>query len=132
MTPIRFPQATTIMRAPPGLPEGKCGDVHAYTDGEVCVTLWEPTPAERAALVAGAPLWLTVHMSGNMPPISFGTETPFIDPPTSERLEEIADGAPACDGCFHFTNEANGTGTCDRWKRSNVPFHYACPEHQPR
>lgn len=134
MNPIQFPQANTIMRAPPSMAEGLCNDVHAHSNGEICVTLWQPTPEERAAIAAGAPIYLSVHMAGSMPPISFAVESPFIEPPTAERLEEIADGAPACDGCFHFTHEAKGSpvGHCARWNKDGVVFHYACPEHFPR
>ncbi len=128
---IRFPQANTIMHGPKDMPEGKCADVHAYSDGKICVVLAEPTPEERAAIAAGGPIWISFHMSGVMPPVSINVETPFIEPPDQDRLEEIAGGAPACDNCVHFTHEANGMGHCERWAGS-TPFHYQCREHFPK
>lgn len=134
MNPIRFPQDNIVMRAPAGLPEGACVDVHAFSDGHSqCVTCWEPTPEERAAIAAGGPVWISVHYAGGMPPVGVFGLTPFlVDTPTEQRIEEMEAGAPACIDCIHFTSEANSTsGHCARWEKSTVG-HYHCREHSPK
>lgn len=110
------------------MPDGACADVHAFADGHACVTCWMPTPEERAAIAAGGPVWLSCYMGGTMPPVAVFGLTPFIAPPTTERIEEIADGAASCMTCIHFTGEVNAMGNCGKWNRP-VPFHYHCSEH---
>lgn len=131
MKPIHFPEANTVRLAPKGMPEGACADVHVFSDGIVCVTCWQPTPEERAAIAAGGPVWLSQQMGGTMPPSCVFGLTPFIEPPSEQRLQEIADGAPACLNCVHFTGEANSGGACARWRKTTWP-HFHCTEHEPQ
>lgn len=131
MNPVRFPEANIIMRAPPSMVN--CSDIHAFTDhSSVCVTLWQPTSEERAAIAAGGSVYLRVEMGGGMPPVSLSVLSPFIQPPDEERLEAIAEGAPSCGNCHYFSADREShyqMGTCDRWKRPNIPSSYLCDEH---
>lgn len=71
MRPTTFAAANAVL----GAPEGRCpihgveiGGLPVATDGQVFVSRWEPSPAERLAIAAGAPVWLVV-MGAAHPPV---------------------------------------------------------------
>ena len=47
------------------------------TDGEQCVSCFEPTPEERAAIAAGAKIWLHVLSGQTQPPVALGVGHSF-------------------------------------------------------
>jgi hypothetical protein len=75
MTPIPFPEANKIFKAPAGFDEAQVAAIPAYLgetrtgscDGERCVVVaWKPDERELAAIAAGAPIFLTCL--GGLPP----------------------------------------------------------------
>jgi hypothetical protein len=76
MKPSDFAESTTVFRAPAGMTEEECGSLAVHDTGEAPISRWEPTPEERQAIAAGAPIWLWVFGRGH-PPVSLATESPF-------------------------------------------------------
>jgi hypothetical protein len=76
VTPSAFPEANAVLRRPEGMTEAECGDLHVHRTGEAFISMWTPTPEERAAIAAGAPIYLWVFGSGH-PPVAVETFNPF-------------------------------------------------------
>ncbi len=66
MMPLRPVGTNTIYRMPTGGPE--IHDLPVVKGNGVCVSRWEPTPAELAILLAGGCVELAVM--GEQPPVS--------------------------------------------------------------
>lgn len=77
-----FPQANLTLKAPPGQEE-HVYDLPVWTDGEHCLSRWEPTPEERAAVAAGGPVWLWV-VGSTHPPLCVSAANPFVNEPGKE------------------------------------------------
>ena len=82
MIPKRIEGATRYLGAPVGWePEldGECAHLAirdlALATGNVMVSVWEPTPGELAALIAGAPVILTMAGSEH-PPVMIAVGLP--------------------------------------------------------
>lgn len=72
MKPIDFPGRETILGAPADWDEaqhGPCEGLPIIRQDGACVSLWEATPEERAAIAAGANIWLHVHSGRTQPPV---------------------------------------------------------------
>lgn len=72
MRAIDFPGRTAILGAPQGWDEAKhgpCEGLPIIRQDGACVSLWEATPEERAAIAAGANIWLHVHSGQTQPPV---------------------------------------------------------------
>ena len=71
MNSIKLPGANVVFHAPSNWDEakhGKCSDLHVFVTPErVCISVWEPTPEERARILAGDNVVLSV--AGNQVPV---------------------------------------------------------------
>lgn len=75
MIPRRISRATHYLGAPQGwapAKDGHCSHLAVRASGDVCESAWEPTPAELAALNAGASVILRVV--GGQPPVALYVE----------------------------------------------------------
>lgn len=77
-----FAQANKVLKAPPGQ-EGEVQDLHVWS-GDVegvprCISRWEPSQEERAAIAAGGPVWLWV-VGTTHPPLVLDAQSPFEEP----------------------------------------------------
>jgi hypothetical protein len=79
MTPRAFEQSNWRLTRPSDMTDEQCGELEVFTDGEHCISCWEPMPEERAAIAAGAPVWLWVHSGRTQPPVSLSTDHPFAE-----------------------------------------------------
>jgi hypothetical protein len=85
MNPINFPEANCRLLGPPGDPRVRdldvCRTLQTFTDGAppaaVVVSVWEPSPEERAAIAAGGLVYLVVH-GKTAPPVLVLGESPFL------------------------------------------------------
>lgn len=75
MRPASFPEANSRFHPPADLDESQCGTIHAYQGSiqrgscegaHLVVTAWQPDDRERAAIAAGAPVFLSCV--GGLPP----------------------------------------------------------------
>ena len=86
MTFVKFPESNVKL-----LPNGdefsmnveSVEPLHVFSDGEQCISCFAPTPAELAALNAGARIWLHVLSGASQPPVSLGVGHTF-----SQRIKE--------------------------------------------
>jgi len=67
MDPVNFPQANKTLTAPGSMPE--CGELPVFTDGKVCVSVWQLSFIERLRLIWYGRLWLFVWSGETQPPI---------------------------------------------------------------
>ena len=81
LTPVPFPEANRVLTAPPGM--DNCGDLHTYTDGEVCISAWTAPLGARLAFLFGGKLWLHVISGPTQPPVALEISDggPFVAPP---------------------------------------------------
>lgn len=77
MTPAKFHESNRVLRAPKGM-EKECGDLYVFSDGQVCISQWQPTEEEKAAIAAGAGVWLTVVSGHTQPPVGLSVVSPFL------------------------------------------------------
>ena len=81
MIPRRIAGATHHLGAPQSWDEatqGPCRRLHVRVSPEgICESAWEPTPAELAALNAGASIILSVV--GGQPPVMLSVEAPLAE-----------------------------------------------------
>lgn len=84
MTPVRFPQANSVLTAPKGM-EKECGELHTFRDGVNCISCWQPTEEERAAIAAGQPVWLIVVSGHTQPPVAVTAVSPFLTAEEAKR-----------------------------------------------
>jgi hypothetical protein len=79
MNPVDFPEHNIIFAAAPGMEN--VIDVRGYLSEvpgqEECITCHMPSDEERAAIAAGAPIWLRVQ-GASQPPVSLQVESPFV------------------------------------------------------
>lgn len=76
MIAVDFPESNVPFGPPPGLEESQCRSIRAYTgqiqgggcDGLPCIVVaWQPGEAEIAAILAGAPIFLSMIATGLAP-----------------------------------------------------------------
>lgn len=85
MNPIPFAGVTQVMSAPQHWDEqrlGECLDLPVMKEGNTYTSLWEPTPDERAALVLGGAVLLTIV--GLQPPVRLEVVIEKPDPDVKE------------------------------------------------
>jgi hypothetical protein len=74
MTPILFPEANIVMKAPTNMPN--CVDVHAFRDGMQVITAWRPSPEELVKINMGEPVFLRL-IGPTMQPAEVTADCPF-------------------------------------------------------
>jgi hypothetical protein len=128
MNPIPFPQANTVLRSPPGVPEERCRDLPIHRSANGVVSCWMPTRHELALLVMGNPVYLVVNAPTH-PALSIVVDAPFVEPMTHGGLAEIKAGASACLNCRYAKIEDailnQGMIQCSKWEKQS-PLHYEC------
>ena len=70
MNAIPFPEANKVLTA------HGCNDLPVFSDGEQCVSCWQPSPEERAAIAAGAPIFLHIFTGHSQPPVALIVPVP--------------------------------------------------------
>jgi hypothetical protein len=68
VNPIDFPEANRTFVKPASMTDAECASLRVQDTGEELISRWEPTPEERAAIAAGAPVVLTI-VGGAHPPV---------------------------------------------------------------
>ena len=74
MKTVDFMGANKTLGAPAGM-EADCDPLPVHCDGVRCVSCWEPTPEERAAIAAGQPIYLYVFSGQTQPPVALAVLT---------------------------------------------------------
>ncbi len=76
MSPVPFPEQTSVLGAPPdwdAKKHGPCDGLPVHFADGIYTSCWRATWRERLALLFGARLWLTVVSSGH-PPVALGVK----------------------------------------------------------
>ncbi len=110
MNPTPFPQSNRALTAPGGMSEEECGTLQVWTDGDRCISRWEPTAEDLERLMNGGPVWLHIISGGTQPPVALTTESPFVAP---EHLFYILNrGQVAGNDCLWWGPNSGGY-VCD-------------------
>lgn len=78
MKPIAFPQSNKTLLPPQGMEE-ECGDLPVYTNGRMCVSLWELTEEEKKELAENGRIWVFVVSGQTQPPIALSVDKNIFD-----------------------------------------------------
>lgn len=76
MKPIAFPEANKTLTAPPGLEETVV-PLPVFTDGNQCISCWQPDEEERTLIAMGANIWMHVLAGESQPPIGVRIDHKF-------------------------------------------------------
>ena len=81
MKPLAFPEVNCTLAKPASMTDEECESLPCHFDqtGDIAprfISRWTFTPEERAAIAAGADLWLHLY-SRSHPPLALTTEDPF-------------------------------------------------------
>ena len=77
MKPATFSEQNKELQKPSDMTEAECSPLPIYTDGHICISLWEATWKERIVFLIRGKLWIQVHSGQTQPPIAAGTKYPF-------------------------------------------------------
>lgn len=75
--PTTFPEANKILARPASMTDEECVSLPVFTDGQTCISRWQPSADDLERLVRGAPIWVWVISGATQPPIAITTESPF-------------------------------------------------------
>jgi len=75
--PISFPQSNRTLNKPSDMTDEECLPLPIYTDGEHCISLWEPSFRERLSVLFRGRVWLWVKNGSNQPPVLIDTADPW-------------------------------------------------------
>ncbi|ERI85132.1 hypothetical protein HMPREF1981_02019 [Bacteroides pyogenes F0041] len=85
MKPIDFPQSTKVLQRPSTMTDKECASLHVWSDGNQCVSCWEPTFKERLNILFGGKVWLGVLSGKTQPPVFVSGTRVFNKAPFSAR-----------------------------------------------
>lgn len=74
MEPKQFDQANKNLLKPEGVTDKDCGSLPVFTDGKVCISLWQMTWGERLKALFFGKVWLFVHSGQTQPPVALMVE----------------------------------------------------------
>lgn len=74
MEPKHFEQANKNLLKPKGMTDEDCGSLPVFTDGKVCISLWQMTWGERLKALFFGKVWLFVHSGQTQPPVALMVE----------------------------------------------------------
>ena len=78
MKPIYFKEHNKLLRKPDSMTEEECGNLHVFTDGDICVSCWKPSIVERLSILVFGKVWLYVFSGETQPPVALeGSITAF-------------------------------------------------------
>ena len=77
MTPTDFPEKTTTLAAPAGMPD--CLPLHVHRKDGVLISCWQGDEKDRQRFLQTGKLFLHVYGGMTQPPVYVGTESPFQD-----------------------------------------------------
>lgn len=91
MNPVKLPNATHTLHGPPG---SDIGDLDVIISAPYVMSVWEPTPEERAAIAAGRNILLSI-MANGMPPAALQI-APALCPHCNQPVETGATEHAIC------------------------------------
>jgi len=74
MEPKKFAQANKNLLKPEGMTDEECNSLPVFTDGKVCISLWQMTWGERLKALFFGKVWLFVHSGQTQPPVALMVE----------------------------------------------------------
>lgn len=92
MKPIPFNEANKVLTAPVqgATTEGtahKIDPLHVFTDGQMCISCWQPTWRERLKILFSGKVWLFIISGSTQPPVAVVSDSPFKPITQSEPTE---------------------------------------------
>jgi hypothetical protein len=72
--PSKFKQSNRDLLKPQGWTDEECGSLPVFTDGKVCISLWQMTWKERIQALLFGKVWLFVHSGQTQPPVALMAE----------------------------------------------------------
>lgn len=70
MKPVNFQHSNTCLTKPSSMTDERCESLHVWSDGEVCISSWKLSFAERLSALLFGTIWLTVLSGRSQPPVA--------------------------------------------------------------
>jgi hypothetical protein len=70
MGPLEFEQQSVILTKPDSMTEEECGPLPIYSDGQLCISLWEMSWRERLSSLFFGRVWLWIYSGPTQPPVA--------------------------------------------------------------
>lgn len=77
MRPINFEESNRTLGKPDSMTDEECLPLPVYTDGTVCVSLWQASWYESLKFLWAGKIWLHVVGSHTQPPVLVSVDSPF-------------------------------------------------------
>jgi len=69
MEPLEFEQQSIILTKPNNMTDEECGPLPIYSDGRICVSLWQMSWRERVSSLFFGRVWLLIYSGQTQPPV---------------------------------------------------------------
>lgn len=78
MRPVDFPERNKVLQKPKGVTDEECFDLEIYTNGHVCVSVWDLNKEELELIQKTGKVYLQIWSGQTQPPVLLSVESPFI------------------------------------------------------
>lgn len=79
MNPLEFKQQLVILTRPDNMTDEECGPLPIYSDGQLCVSLWQMSWRERLSSLFFGKVWLLVYSGRTQPPVTLLATREFFE-----------------------------------------------------
>jgi len=79
MKPLWFEEVNKTLLKPGGWTDEECGPLSVFTDGKLCVSLWELTEEEKQEILTHGRIWLFVYSGATQPPVAMTTKEEIFE-----------------------------------------------------
>lgn len=82
MKPINFKESNLVLTHPADMTEENCKSLHVFSNGQVCVSVWNTNLFNRIKFIFTNRLYLIIRSGNTQPPVRLTFEGPLITEPT--------------------------------------------------
>lgn len=80
MNPVNFFGSNKTLTPPKGMTHEQCSDLRVFSDGDVTVSCWELSAAEKEVVAKTGKVWLKVWAGPSAPPVLVSAEPLVVVP----------------------------------------------------
>ena len=89
MKPVSFDESNKVLSKPITMSDDECNPLEVFTDGQECISCWQPTLRERFYILFQGRIWLSVLSGQTQPPVRIWGQHPF-DKKHAEQEDAVA------------------------------------------
>ena len=88
MEPIKFKEATKCLSKPQSMTDEECNSLWVYSDGNICISLWKLSFAERLKALFFGKIWLGILSGQSQPPVWISAMKTVFEKRTQQKENE--------------------------------------------